>query len=738
LCEKLIRVERSGDQLVSAVEACVSFDPPGVYAYAANSIAAGETVHFHVSSDRDYQLSIYRLGADPDSSASDVELQRFPPSPARIQSIHPGSYVHVAKALPASQALGAFSAECWVRPWRTDRWQGLVTQHRFPDACGFGLFLANGVVHAYLGDGGPFQEAALHAGPPIPARRWSHVVVTWDGREASLHVNGECSRRWAFTGPLVPGPSPLRLGAYGFVDVDGRPKTAQFLDGDLAMPVLYDRALDAAEIHRRFSALPPTVPVTPGVLACWPLAEERGSTVGDVSRHARSGDIVNHASWMIGGPGYNAAGVPRYGSYDPRQDSTRGHGLRFASDDLYDCAWSVTQSFTLPADTTPGLHVGRIRVNGSVVYEVPFVVRRSADRPRAQILVLCATSTWLAYSAAFAGTGPAFSCYTTHEAGQPTFQLGLHMPMEAAGVYALYSDASVGYSHLVRAERFLHVWLERNGYAYDLVTDLDLHRDPALLDGYQVLMINGHSEYWSVPAWRAVDDFLTAGGCVAVLSGNTVFWRVSFDASGTVMECRKYDGGQDFGGQLETVGELWHSHDFQRGGLLREAGYPCWKLLGLETAGMADTSDSDFIPFTVEDSDHFLFHTPHATGAVNGHAIGQAAGGGLPRAVGHEWDARVIRLLKEAAPVDAVEPTEPTGITTLATARKTTGLIDYYGRRQSGPPTIISEIAYWERPQGGRVFYAGTIGAGWVLSVDTVLHRMMQNVLHHFGVAGTG
>ncbi|MEX2172193.1 MAG: N,N-dimethylformamidase beta subunit family domain-containing protein [Pirellulales bacterium] len=47
----------------------------------------------------------------------------------------------------------------------------------------------------------------------------------------------------------------------------------------------------------------------------------------------------------------------------------------------------------------------------------------------------------------------------------------------------------------MRAECHAHIWLDRNGYDYDVVTELDLHRDPDMLKGYQVLFINGHSEY---------------------------------------------------------------------------------------------------------------------------------------------------------------------------------------------------------------------------------------------------
>ena len=43
-------------------------------------------------------------------------------------------------------------------------------------------------------------------------------------------------------------------------------------------------------------------------------------------------------------------------------------------------------------------------------------------------------------------------------------------------------------------------------------------------------------------------------------------------------------------------------------------------------------------------------------------------------------------------------------------------------------------MIYWERPQGGRVFHAGAIAAGWVLSVDPKMQALVRNVLHHFGV----
>jgi hypothetical protein len=72
-------------------------------------------------------------------------------------------------------------------------------------------------------------------------------------------------------------------------------------------------------------------------------------------------------------------------------------------------------------------------------------------------------------------------------------------------------------------------WMERNGYRADYCTDLDLHRDPGLPDRYRLLVSAGHDEYWSDPMRAGVERFARAGGNVAFFSGNTCWWRVTFD-----------------------------------------------------------------------------------------------------------------------------------------------------------------------------------------------------------------
>ncbi len=438
----------------------------------------------------------------------------------------------------------------------------------------------DGSLSFYLGDGGSFVDANLLTSPPdqlrmqvnpqglknfpdntpssVLANHWHHVVARYDGHIKQLWVDGREVASGTFAGPLRPGSSALRIGAAGSHGI-----TSGLLDADLAMPAIYSRAISPAEIQARFAGQGLSRPTGPDLLACWPLAEERGERVADASPHARHAHIINRATWMIGGPGLDAD-VPRFGNYDPSKDPRRGHGLRLASDDLFDCRWKVSHEFRILEKARSGIYVGRVRFHlggEERLYHTVFIVGKAASRRRAPIAFLCSTNTWRAYAATpfsptwkglkksignngFAnspGNPPAFCFYRPHHAGQGTYQVGFRMPWPVVGPYTLMGPEEWDYSHLCRQDRSSQAWLETQGYDYDVLSDTDLHLDPHILDGYRVLFVVGHSEYWSFEAMNGVGRFLDRGGNAVVLSGNTAFWRVSFDGEGSVMECRKGD-----------------------------------------------------------------------------------------------------------------------------------------------------------------------------------------------------
>ena len=730
---------------------------PGVHSYAEESVPAGETIHFRSSSTVPYQLSIARLGPEIDNPASDEILHTFPEAAPRQQPIHPGSYIHVENGLDANMEFPGLTIECWVRPWSWERDQALISTFDPAGDCGFALYLARGGwVKFYFGDGGPFEDRWRTAYKRNDIRRWHHLALTWENDRAAFYSDAKFQGSWDVPGPMRPGRTPLRLAAAGSAG-----QAADFFDGDLAAPAIYNRALSAAEIQSRRATRGLKPPPSEGLLAYWPFDEETGERVADASGAEHHGRIVNRTTWMIGGPSFDAASVDRWADYNPAEDPTRGHALRFASDDLYDCRWDATEEYALPKDAESGLYVGRFRFDdqGAVRnYHAAFIVRKAPDRPKAPILMLCSTNTWRAYSATPFAAGapdrqlwdtrglpntvaeaPSYSCYRNHHHGQPPYAFGRRMPWPCAGPDVVFSKPEVNYSHLMRGERFAHQWLTQNRYAYDVIADYDLHADPEQLDGYKVLVINGHSEYWSNEAYDAVDRFLAAGGSVIVMSGNTMFWRVSYDEDGGAMECRKFD--TDIGGREAVApGEIYHSHDGKRGSLLRYSGRPAWKVLGLECIGWWPIVDEKFEPYEVVESDHFLFRRPERVALQPGERFGQSPDGKLPRVGGHESDVRIgwIKKITHHIPEGQTLPDEPEGITTLArvTASGRRG-IDYFGRWEPLDHGVYAEMAYWERPQGGRVFHTGCIAGGWALSVDPKLQAVMRNVLHHFGVTRT-
>ena len=717
-----------------------SVSVPGLHAYAERGVRAGESVHFRVSSDAPYDLSV--VPATSGGPLADLRARR-----PEVQPIHPGSYVRVATGFPGMR-FEALTVEAWVRCWSSETRQGILT------ACdgdsGFGLFVSPGGWAEFLLGSRRSYRAAL------PVGQWRHLAVVWDGSVVALFVDGQFQSSWRQSGAIGAGSAPIRLGATGEGGL-----AAGFLDGDIAMPALYAQPLSPGAVLKRYQATGLEAPPA-GALACWPLDEERGAEVRDIAG-SRNGVIVNRATWMIGGPSFDARSVPRYKDYDPLADPGRGHGLRFASDDLYDCRWQVTHEIPVPEDAKSGVYVGRFAFQSGEAplrYDVTFLVRRAPGRPKAPILMLCSTNTWQAYSAtpfavnsdeAFWGTAgqenahprsPAYSCYRDHAHGQPTYAVGMKLPWPAAGPEVLYTQDrnDLDYSHLARGELFAHRWLDDNGYEYDVAGDYDLHREPDLLAGRKVLVINGHSEYWSAEAYRAVDRFLEAGGSAIVMSGNTMFWRVSYDQDGSAMECRKH--GTDIGGRGRAhIGEIFHSHDQRRGSLMRFCGLPAWKVLGLECVGWWGVGGDTFGTYQVAKADHFLFKVPEDAGLAQGDSFGTPPGRSQPRPGGHECDVRpgLIRAITKQQQEGFSVPSDPPGIVTLAQMvdQRRRGL-DYFGRWEPLDHGVFGELIYWERPQGGRVLHTGCIAGGWALSEDSKMQLLMRNALHHFGVPRVG
>ena len=153
----------------------------------------------------------------------------------------------------------------------------------------------------------------------------------------------------------------------------------------------------------------------------------------------------------------------------------------------------------------------------------------SAARPVEQILVQATVTTWEAYNN---WGGKSLYDYNS-TGGQPAAKVSFDRPFATDGNTGMY-DWEVPF---VR-------WLEREGYDVSYASDIDTDRNPALLQGYRLVMVNGHDEYWSTPIRNAFENAKAAGTNLAFFGANIGYWHIRFEDGERTMVGYK-DAGAD-------------------------------------------------------------------------------------------------------------------------------------------------------------------------------------------------
>lgn len=184
-----------------------------------------------------------------------------------------GTYVEI----PHSSSLnptGGFTFEAWVavtdsggcssiagKKWTETWWIGV---------CGTTL-------RSYLRG-----SASLKDGGVIPAGKWTHIAVTWDGANRRHYINGELISTFADPTPPTTNTSPVDIGS----DVAYRHTPIGAIDEVR----LWNVARTTAQLREAINE--PIVADTPGLVATWGLNANVNDVTGD---HNGSG---------VGAPGY--------------------------------------------------------------------------------------------------------------------------------------------------------------------------------------------------------------------------------------------------------------------------------------------------------------------------------------------------------------------------------------------------------------------------------------------------
>lgn len=87
------------------------------------------------------------------------------------------------------------------------------------------------------------------------------------------------------------------------------------------------------------------------------------------------------------------------------------------------------------------------------------------------------------------------------------------------------------------SEAFLK-WIVHQEYAVDYICDSDLENYSAIASA-KIVLIPGHSEYWTKAARLHFDRFVQEGGDALVLSGNTMWWQVRYANNKKEVICYK-------------------------------------------------------------------------------------------------------------------------------------------------------------------------------------------------------
>jgi hypothetical protein len=170
--------------------------------------------------------------------------------------------------------------------------------------------------------------------------------------------------------------------------------------------------------------------------------------------------------------------------------------------------YEISGSFVVPI----GLESGIYRWED----KIPIVIREAV--PKAKIIVVYDSNTGIAYSDA---------------GGKSLYKSNLPDDTEKANVVSFQRPHQV----FNYAFHFLH-WFTNVDDEYDIayISNFEMESYENLAAA-NLLILAGHSEYWTRKARTNFDRFVDAGGNAMVLSGNTMWWQVRYSDDHTQMIC---------------------------------------------------------------------------------------------------------------------------------------------------------------------------------------------------------
>jgi len=623
-----------------------------------------------------------------------------------------------------------------------------------------------GQLEFWCGDG--TQVDAVAAEVPLRQHLWYFVAATFNPASglASVHQVPVINRYNSLLGKVVPldGRSHVQLrlrvrpvAAEGGFLVAGAHEhnpargafVAQCFNGKIDRPGVLAEAASREVIDAlaRGEAAPASQ-----VLAAWDSSAgytERGigDTVVDSGPHGLHALGINRP--VRGQTGWNWAGRDDCYRLNPQQYG----GIEFHDDALSDCRWAPSLHIDVPADLLSGCHAIRLRAGqGEQAAEeyLPFFVRPAT--PQARICMLMPTASYLAYAntqlsfeanaaQSITAVVPVFSAadidyqknglefglsaYDHHRDGAGVCHSSARRPI--LNMRPKCRMAGVAWPWQFPADLSIVAWLEHHGYAYDMLTDDDLHAEGVdALKPYSVVINGTHAEYYSERMLDGTEDYLAGGGRVVYMSGNGYYWVSGWrDDEPWLMEVRKLEAGSR-AWQCKP-GEHYLASTGERSGLWRHRGRAPQKIVG---TGFASEGMDESVPFRrMPDSWHqgvaWIFDgVPNTVFGDFGLAGNGAAGVEIDRydlTLGTPPHARILASSEQFSDNYPLVQEEI--------------MYNHPGMGGTQHPGVRCDMVYFTTPHHGAVFSPSSIAFGQALpckGFENDVSRIMKNVLDAF------
>lgn len=177
----------------------------------------------------------------------------------------------------------------------------------------------------------------------------------------------------------------------------------------------------------------------------------------------------------------------------------------------YSCSnWTNPATISIPRTWVSGVYEAQFVAQSGAINNTLFVVRNDASH--APVGVLVSLNTYQAYNA-WGG----HSLYGN--------------PRGYAVSYDRPYDGPLGLGNFVFWDADAIRWMERQSYNLTYLADMDLDQNSALATQHSLMVVPGHSEYWSGNMRHTLDTTSAGSTSWAFLGANNVFWHVRTAAS---------------------------------------------------------------------------------------------------------------------------------------------------------------------------------------------------------------